>query len=275
MKVYISADMEGVTGVTHSQDVIPDRSQYERFRPLLTADVNAAIEGAAEAGATEFLVNEAHDGMRNILLDEMDGRAEIIVGQRKPFSMMQGVEGSDVAFFVGYHARAGTGGILSHTFNAPNVVTGVELNGEPCSEARMNATFAGLRNIPVGLVTGDDLTCEEARSLYEGVRTAQVKTAVDRYTARCLSPEAAYRRIREAAQGALTNVGSLAPYTPEPPYTFTVEFATASTAASVLHFPQLQRANDRHVTWTHDDYETAFRMFIGVMRMASADPDYG
>ena len=90
MKIYISADMEGVTGVTHSQDVIPGRSQYERFRALLTADVNAAIEGAAQAGATEFLVNEAYDGMRNILLEDLDSRAEVIVGQRKPLSMMQG-----------------------------------------------------------------------------------------------------------------------------------------------------------------------------------------
>ena len=178
MRVFISADMEGVSGVTHPQDVIPGRSQYERFRRFLTADVNAAIEGAASAGATEFLVNEAHDGMRNVLIDELDERAELIVGSRKPLSMMQGYEGSDVAFFVGYHARAGGEGILSHTFDAPNVVTGVELNGEPCSEARMNAALAGLSGVPVGLVTGDDLACEEAEGLYKGVRTSAVKTAV-------------------------------------------------------------------------------------------------
>ena len=122
MRVYISADMEGVTGVTHSQDVIPGRSRYERFRGLLTADVNAAIEGAASGGATEFLVNEAHDGMRNVLLEDLDPRAEIIVGQRKPLSMMQGFEHADVAFFVGYHARAGAEGVLSHTFDAPTVI---------------------------------------------------------------------------------------------------------------------------------------------------------
>jgi len=87
--IYISADMEGVTGVTHSQDVIPGRPQYERFRRFLTADMNAAIEGASQAGATNFLVNEAHDGMRNILLEDLDRRAEVIVGQHKPYSMMQ------------------------------------------------------------------------------------------------------------------------------------------------------------------------------------------
>jgi D-amino peptidase len=274
MKIYISADMEGVTGVTHSQDVIPDRSQYERFRGLLTADVNAAIEGAAQAGATKFLVNEAHDGMRNILLEDLDPRAEVIVGPRKPLSMMQGFEDADLVFFVGYHARAGTEGVLSHTFDSPTVVTGVWFNGEPCSEGRMNATLAGLRGIPVGLVTGDDLACAEAESLYAGVQTAQVKVAVDRYSARCLSPQAARERIREAARRATGRV-DLTPYAPESPYSFTVEFATASSAASVLFFPGLERVDDRRVSWTHEDYETAFKMFIGVMRLSRSDPDYG
>jgi D-amino peptidase len=274
MRIYISADMEGVTGVTHSQDVIPGRSQYERFRGLLTADVNAAIEGAAQAGAAEFLVNEAHDGMRNILLEDLDPRAEVIVGQRKPLSMMQGFEGADLVFFVGYHARAGTEGVLSHTFESPTVVTGVWLNGEPCSEARMNATLAGLNGIPVGLVTGDDLACAEAEGLYAGVQTARVKIAIDRYTARCLSQQAAHERIREAAlrAGRKENLG---PYAPEPPYSFTIEFATASSAASVLFFPGLERVDDRSVSWTHEDYETAFKMFIGVMRLSRSDPDYG
>jgi D-amino peptidase len=274
MRVYISADMEGATGVTHSQDVIPGRSQYERFRGLLTADVNAAIEGAAQAGAAEFLVNEAHDGMRNILLEDLDQRAEVIVGQRKPLSMMQGFEGADLVFFVGYHARAGTEGVLSHTFESPTVVTGVWLNGEPCSEARMNATLAGLKGIPVGLVTGDDLACAEAEALYAGVQTARVKTAIDRYTARCLSRQAAHERIREAALRAAGNE-NLCPYAPAPPYSFTIEFATASSAASVLFFPGLERVDDRRVSWTHEDYETAFKMFIGVMRLSRSDPDYG
>ncbi len=267
--------MEGVTGVTHPEDVIPGRSQYERFRRFLTADTNAAIEGAAAAGATEFLVNEAHDGMRNVLIEELDERAELIVGSRKPFSMMQGFENSDVAFFVGYHARAGGEGVLSHTFNSPTVVSTVELNGEPCSEARMNAALAGLSGTPVGLVTGDDLACAEAQSLYAGVQTARVKTAVDRYTARCLTPKVSLRSIREAAERAVTGADGLAPYAPDPSYTFTVEFATASAASSVMFFPELERVDDRRVSWTHDDYPTAFKMFVGVMRMARSDPDYG
>ncbi|MBX6764367.1 MAG: M55 family metallopeptidase [Rubrobacteraceae bacterium] len=275
MRVYISADMEGVTGVTHPDDVIPGRPRYEAFRRLLTADVNAAIEGARRAGAREFLVNEAHDGMRNLLLEDLDPGAEVIVGSRKPLSMMEGCNEADLVFFVGYHSAAGTGGILSHTFTGPSTLVRLELNGEVCSEGRMNAAFAGLAGIPVGLVTGDDLICAESEALYPGVRTACVKTAVDRYTARCLSPGASRERIRRAAFEAVSRREYLSPYAPEGPYTFTAEFASASTAESVMYFPGLKRLDDRRVCWTHEDYETAFRMFIGVMRLARTDPDYG
>lgn len=274
MKVYISADMEGITGVTHPEDVIPGRSQYERFRKLLTADVNAAIEGALEAGANEVLVNEAHDGMKNILLEELDPRTEIIIGRRKPYVMMEGVEGADVVFFIGYHAGAGTDGVLSHTFRATPII-GVELNGEPCSEGRMNAVFAGLQNIPVGLVSGDHMVCEEARDHYGGVRTAQVKIAIDRYTARCLSPEVTHDLIQYEAKAAVEQIGGLTPYIVEPPYTFTVEFASASLAASTLYFPEIERLDDRRIYWSHEDYAVAYKMFVGVMAVANADPDFG
>lgn len=275
VRIYISADMEGVTGVTGPEDVIPGRSQYGRFRRLLTADVNAAIEGAADGGATEFLVNEAHDGMRNILIEELDERAEIIIGNRKPLSMMEGFHEADVVFFVGYHARAGVEGVLSHTFSGPTQVAEVWLNGEPCSEGRMNAALAGTRGTPVGLVTGDDRTCAEAEQLYPGARTAQVKTAIDRYTARCRVPKTAQRLVHEAAESAVRGVGDLEPYRPEPPYTFAVDFAAANLAASTLRFPQVERIDDRRVSWTHDDYETAYRMFLGVMGLMRGDPDYG
>lgn len=163
-------------------------------------------------------MNVAHDG-KNILIEDLDPRAEIIVGQRKPLGMMEGFHGADVVFFVGYHARAGVEGVLSHTYNVPTTVVEVHLNDGPCSEARMNAGLAGTEDIPIGLVTGDDVTCEEARSLYSGVETAQVKTAIGRYTARCLVPKVAQQRIREAAESAVRGVGEMEPYVLEPPYT--------------------------------------------------------
>ena len=112
----------------------------------------------------------------------------------------------------------------------------------------MNAAYAGLRGIPVGLVSGDAAVCEESRGLYTGVQTAQVKTAIDRYSARCLSPETAHRRIRDAARAAVEGAEKLRAYVPEPPYTFAVEFDNASSAPSVLYFPGLERPDDRLVS---------------------------
>ena len=111
----------------------------------------------------------------------------------------------------------------------------------------MNAVFAGLQNIPVGLVSGDDMVCQEAMNLYSGVRTAQVKVAIDRYTARCMAPEVTQGRIREEAKTAVEEVGRLTPYALDPPYTFVVEFASASLAASTLYFPEIERLDDRRI----------------------------
>ena len=187
MRVLISADMEGTTGATGWKDVTPGEPAYERFRRILTKDVNAAVAGAFDGGATEVIVNEAHDGMRNILIEELDERAEMISGLHKPLVMMEGLDTSDVVFFVAYHARAGEPGVLAHTLCGDFV--SVELNGEPCSEARMNAALAGVSGIPVGLVTGDDVICAEAEKLFVGVRTAVVKYAIDNFSARCLTPQ--------------------------------------------------------------------------------------
>jgi D-amino peptidase len=210
MRVLISADMEGTTGVTGWTDVQPGQPPYERFRRLLTADVNAAVQGAFEGGATEVIVNEAHDGMRNILIEELDERAEIIIGLFKPLVMMHGVDECDLVFFTGYHARAGDAGVLAHTLCGE--YASVELNGAAASEARLNAALAGEVGVPVGLVTGDDVICSEAEKLFPGVKTAVVKYAIDNFSARCLGIKAAGDRIREAARSAVAEHEVLQPY---------------------------------------------------------------
>src|SRR5947209_2730236 len=126
MRVLISADMEGTTGVTAWKDVTPGEPAFERFRRLLTGDVNAAVDGAFRGGATEVVVNEAHDGMRNILIEELDPRAELITGLHKPLVMMEGLDACDVVFFVAYHARAGEPGVLAHTLTLD--IVSLELN---------------------------------------------------------------------------------------------------------------------------------------------------
>jgi D-amino peptidase len=130
VKILVSADMEGATGVTCPADVLPGGPQWERQRPVFTGDVNAAIAGLFDGGADEVLVNEAHWTMRNLLLERLDDRASMLTGRHKALSMMEGVQHGDVdgVVFLGYHAGAGAEGVLAHTYLA-NTLTGVWLTG--------------------------------------------------------------------------------------------------------------------------------------------------
>jgi D-amino peptidase len=269
MRVLVSADMEGTTGVTNLVDVEQGKAPYERFRRLLTEDVNAAIAGAFEGGATEVVVNDSHWTMRNVLLEELDPRAELITGFYKPLVMMEGVEKADLVFFTGYHSGAGVESILSHTFLDTEIV-GVELNGQACSEARMNAAMAGSLGVPVGLVAGDDVICAEAEALFSGVNVAVTKISIDRTTARCHPPAVTAERIREAARRAVAERDRLEPYTVPPPYTFEIWVKETTQAAVCTYFPSVVRTGPTTVSLTRDDYREAFRGFIGMALMIAS-----
>lgn len=258
MRVLISADMEGTGGVTGWKDVEPGQAAYERFRRLLTGEVNAAIRGAFEGGATEVVVNEAHDAMRNILIEELDDRADLISGLYKPLVMMEGVEESDLAFFTGYHARAGEAGVLAHTLCGAFAY--VELNGQPASEAMICAALAGTYGTPVGLVTGDDVICAEAERLFPGVKTAVVKYAIDTFSARCLGPRSACERIQEAARAAAKDYARFQPYRVNPPFTIRLTLRDAAQAGAVAALPNITREGPTAVRITGEDFREVYAM---------------
>lgn len=191
MKILISADMEGATGVTWPADVLPGTAQWERCRAMFTSDVNAAVLGLYDGGADRVLVNEAHWTMRNLLLERLDARAEMLTGRHKSLSMVEGVQHGDVdgIAFVGYHTGAGAEGVLAHTYLA-NSITGVWLNGLRASEGLLNAHVVAEYGVPVILVTGDDLTCADAAAYAPDARTVAVKDHVSRYAAVCRTPPA-------------------------------------------------------------------------------------
>ena len=265
MRVFISADMEGISGVTDNEFTSPGARDYERARRLMTDDVNAAVEGALAAGATEIVVNDSHGPMRNILIEHLHARARLISGSPKPLSMMEGILGPggrgagepgpawDAAFFVGYHARAGTeNAILDHTWTG--TIYGVWLNGVEVGEIGLNAALAGAQGVPVTLVTGDDKACAEARAILgEGVQTAQVKRAVGRYAADCVSLTDARRLIREAALRAVTDASRVAPLRFDAPYTLRVGWGKTMYAEVAATVPGSRRVDGRQVEITLDD----------------------
>ena len=130
--------MEGIGGVATYSHVMMQGVEYERARKWMADEANACIEGAANAGAARFCVNDSHGSMHNIHADDLDPRAELLVGTAKPWSMGQGIDGGyDTCFFVGYHARAGhRKGVLDHTYASRDLRAPPEREGRRRDDAQ-------------------------------------------------------------------------------------------------------------------------------------------
>ncbi len=228
MKVYISADIEGVAGVVSPQQCTPGNAEYERARRLMTEEVNAAIAGAFEGGATEVLVNDAHGPMTNILPELLDARADLILGKPKPFNMLAGLERDfEALFLVGQHGAASGFGVLAHTTNS-FAFREVRLGGRPLGEPGIYGAYAGQLGVPVALVTGDDRLVAEAAALFPAAETVCVKTALGHRAARQISLDKARAAIAAGATRAVRNRRALVPFVIAGP--FVAEFVMNSPA---------------------------------------------
>jgi len=272
MRVYISCDIEGVSGVVAAgPQTSAEGKDYGRARELMTEEVNAAIAGAVKAGATEILVNDAHGPQTNILIEKIDPAATLVTGAPKVLSMMQGIGSEfDAVLFVGYHSKMGTQGVLSHTISG-GAVADVWVNDIPVGETGINAGIAGFYGVPVVLVTGDDEVGREAKALLPHVHTATVKWVVNRQAARCLAPVKAREVIKEAVVNALaaSNLATAKTWLPGSPVTFKIEFKDAGLADNAARLPYSKVLDPRTLSFTADDYLTAFkglRAMIGLSR---------
>ena len=196
LKIFISADMEGVAGVS-TWDVQANAKgrEYEEFRRLMTQEVNAAVQGAYDAGATEVVIADSHGDAQNIDVAVLDKRAELIRAWPRPLSMMEGIDNSFAAVvFIGYHASEGTpGAVLAHTFTG---TMAIKLNGVDVPEAGFNAAIAGDFGVPVVFVSGDQVIGEQARKLFGPIETVAVKQAIGYHAAKMMMPEKAHGLIR-------------------------------------------------------------------------------
>ena len=270
VKVYVSVDMEGISGVADPGDVTPGSPRYERGREFMHGDANAAVAGAFDAGAEAVLVNDAHWYMNNLQIEKLDRRVRLVSGHNKPRSMMFGIDGLyAAAFFVGYHAAAGAqAAVLNHTMSGRQLLN-VYVNGEVAGETRLNAALAGHHGVPVALVTGDDAVCEEAKRLLGDVETVAVKEGIDKYTANLVAPEIAQQRIREAATNAAKRAGELKPYVVEPPVTLGVDWNSTTIAAACEMIPGTKLAGPREVEYTANEFPEALDVLEVMLYIAS------
>ena len=273
-RALISADVEGVTGVTAPADCMPGTPEYARFQPIFTAEVNHVALGLFEGGVDEVVVCEAHGPMRNLLIEQLDGRIRLITGMHKAFGMMEGIQSApDVVAFLGYHAAAGEEGVLSHTMIGP-ILVHAELNGTVMSEGYVNATLAAEFGSRVALVAGDDRCCADAATYAPQAEFVAVKTAVDRYTAECLTPKVTWPRLRAAAKRA---VHASEMTTPSGPYTITMEFAVSSAAAACAMIPTVFRVDARTIRMSAERMSELYPCLRTACRVANAtaQPTYG
>jgi D-amino peptidase len=254
MKVYISVDMEGVACVTHPNHTKLEGAEYERARKWMTAEANAAVEGALEAGATEVVVADSHGHMFNMLPDELHEDALLVRGTPRPLTMMEGLDETfDAAFFVGYHSQAGTPeGILAHTYMGRSVY-GIRLNGVAVGEPGFNAAIAGHFGVPVALACGDDTVDAEVGALLPWTERVVTKWVLSPIAARNLTPRASQNRIHKGARRALGRLSEMTPWTLETPIRFEVDFMLPIQAYLAADIPGVERVAGRTLVYTGAD----------------------
>jgi D-amino peptidase len=266
MNVYISADIEGVAGIADWDQIITGASDYEVGRRLMVGEVNAAIAGAFAGGADRVVVNDAHYRMFNLLPEDIDPRARLILGRYKPLYMLQGLDASfDAAFFVGYHAAIGEPeAILSHTYS-PSIVWEARVDGRPVGEIGLNLLVCEYFGVPVRLVTGDQATALEARELIPGVRVTDVKRSFSRYSSESLSPQEARSVIAREAEASLGALPVKEPVRRQVAIELT--FLIADMAGMAEWVRGVERTGPRTVRYTSADGMDAYRTFYTILTL--------
>jgi D-amino peptidase len=214
MRLYISADIEGIAGVASRENLAPGRFEYEQARDWMTDAVVASCETLRELGATEIVVSDSHGNGQNIRFERMPAYVRLVRSWPRPLGMMQGIETGhfDAALLVGYHAgSANIAGTLSHSISG-EFIHEIRLNGAPVPEAVISGALAGHFGVPVILVAGDDVAIEETRVSLGDVATACLKTSLGFLSTNSLSPAAADQVLRDAVREACGRIGQYRPY---------------------------------------------------------------
>ena len=270
MKILISTDIEGVAGVFHAEQVRAGNGEYERARAWMTAEANAAVQGAIAGGAEEILVNDSHGGFRNLLPDGLDERARLVLGKPRYLGMMGGLEeGCDAVFMIGYHSRSQGRGILAHTINS-FAFSRVFINGMELGEAGLYGALAGEMGVPVILGTGDDVFISETRDTFPGAEWVQTKVAHGQGSGITLSPAASRRAIAAAAE---TAVRSFKKQPPVPvrlaaPIECRLQTQSAALADLFCMWPTLERVDGVTLRFTVDSMQSAVRTLNSLAAMS-------
>ena len=257
IKVFISVDMEGIGGVVTDQQLGPTGFEYNRFREFMTAEALAAIQGAREAGATEFVVADAHGNMQNLLIDRFPAGVTIVRGSPRPLGMMEGIDSTvAAAMFIGYHsATTNTQGVRAHTISSATFAA-IRINNEPMAESSINAMIAGSLGVPVVLISGDEHAVGELQRLTStaGGTTgtaegAVVKRSISFHAAAVMTPEASQALIRTRARAAIARLRDFRPVSAAGPFTVDLTYKSYTPAEMMAYLPGTERMDAHTVRY--------------------------
>jgi len=269
-KVFISVDMEGISGISGSDQLSATGAEYGRSRKLMADDANAAIRGARAGGATEIVVNDSHGSMRNLRLEDLEPGARLISHSFKRAGMMEGLDDSfDAVIFVGYHAQAGTpSGVFAHT--GSGVVADVRVNGRSLGEGGLNTLVAGWYGVPVVLVTGDDVAVKQVAAVAADARTIAVKRAINQRAVELRPLDEVRREIEAAARDAVARAKRGAPRR-EAAYQVEVQFQETFIPEVAESLPGMQRPAPDTIAFSADTMPRAYTLIRLLYRYINPD----
>jgi D-amino peptidase len=268
LKLFLSTDFEGTSGIVAWEQIIEGNSEYEQGRRLLTNEVNAVIQGALNGGAGEFVVNDAHHAMRNLHPQDLLGQATLITGKHKPLYMMQGLDSSfDGICFVSYHGSIGAEhAVLSHTYN-PGAIWEARINGEVVGESGINALVAAHYQVPIILISGDETTALEAQMIAPLAEKVVVKQSLGRFAATHIHPERACAMLQAGAEKAVRNIQSMQIPQLKLPVRLEVTFLVADMAEMALWIRGVERVTARTVSIVSEDLLHLYRTFVTLVTL--------
>jgi len=270
MKIYISADIEGIGGVVDRSQLSHEGYDYTRARKLMTGEVNAAVRGARKSGAQEILINDSHGPMTNLLIEDLEQEARLITGNQKHLGMMQGIDQSfDAVILIGYHARHNTSGVLAHTYHG-RVVSEICLNGSAVGEFEFNSLLAGYFNVPVVLVSGDDVLAGQVNTFNSEIETVVVKEAISRYTANCLHRNKIHELIESSIERVLANEqNNIEPCRLDGPVEIEMAFMNSGMAENAMLMPGVEMVSPNRVKYLAKDIFEAYKVRAVLIALGS------
>jgi D-amino peptidase len=232
-RILIVSDMEGVGGVNNADEqLLPGQRRYDESRRLLAGELNAAVDGAFAAGASEVVIWDGHDGSRSLSVDDIDPRAKLIQGRPTPANYYLSDRAYDGIFFIGQHAMAGAkGGVLAHSQSFS--VESITLNGRTVGEIGQVAAIAGYFHIPVVMLSGDQAASDEIRELQPNAETVAVKRLAGKASSLSLSHAEAKARIHAAAERAVAHISSYSPWIVPGPVEMIIRYYAKERAPAV------------------------------------------